>query len=52
MSPTRAVGSITVLAVTCIAVRPTWLIVSRAPQMLVHTPPDASPAPLGQEPAA
>jgi len=31
-------GSITVLPVLCIAILPTWLLVSRAPEMIVHEP--------------
>ena len=31
-------GSITVLPVLCIAILPTWLLVSRAPEMIVHAP--------------
>jgi H+/Cl- antiporter ClcA len=31
-------GSVTVLAVLCIAILPTWLLVSRAPGMLVRVP--------------
>lgn len=44
-------GSVTVLAVLCIAVLPTWLLVSRAPEMLVHTLPEGSPAQVRPEPA-
>jgi len=29
-------GSIPVLAVMCVAVLPAWLLVSRAPEMIVH----------------
>jgi H+/Cl- antiporter ClcA len=42
-------GSVTVLAVLCIAVLPTWLLVSRAPEMLIHAPPEESSAPLRPE---
>lgn len=42
-------GSVTVLAVLCIAVLPTWLLVSRAPEMVIHARPEESPAPLRPE---
>jgi H+/Cl- antiporter ClcA len=32
-------GSVVILPLLCIAVLPTWLIVSRAPEMIVHVPP-------------
>ncbi|MCP2032662.1 H+/Cl- antiporter ClcA [Okibacterium sp. HSC-33S16] len=34
-------GGITVLPVLCIAVLPTWLLVSRGPEMIVHATPEA-----------
>ncbi|KQR40411.1 ion channel protein [Microbacterium sp. Leaf159] len=42
-------GSVTVLAVLCVAVLPTWLLVSRAPEMVIHARPEESPAPLRPE---
>jgi len=38
-------GSITVLPVLCIAILPTWLLVSRAPEMIVHPPAHSRGAP-------
>ncbi|WP_291056991.1 ion channel protein [Herbiconiux sp.] len=44
-------GSITVLAVLCIAILPVWLMVSRAPEMIVHPPAPKSAPPLSGAPA-
>ncbi|WP_440711459.1 ion channel protein [Herbiconiux sp. YIM B11900] len=44
-------GSVTVLAVLCIAILPVWLLVSRAPEMIVHPAPPESAAPLSGAPA-
>lgn len=44
------VGDATVLPVLCIAILPAWLMVSRAPEMLIHTapPPAAKELQTGQ----
>ena len=38
-------GSIAVLPVLCVAILPTWLLVSRAPEMIVHPPAHSRGAP-------
>jgi H+/Cl- antiporter ClcA len=38
-------GSITILPVLCLAVLPTWLLVSRGPEMIVHLVPDRKDPP-------
>ncbi|MGA1836188.1 ion channel protein [Herbiconiux sp. 11R-BC] len=47
-------GSVVVLPLLCIAVLPAWLLVSRAPEMIVHHPEDApaQPAPAARAGAA
>ena len=43
-------GSITVLPVLCVAILPAWLLVSRAPEMIVHLPAHSSAHPTGAHP--
>jgi len=38
-------GGVVVLPVLCIAVLPSWLVVSRAPEMIVHGKTEATPQP-------